>query len=45
MPLTTPIDQAEALRDKIADLMPQVRADLEALVAIPSINFPGYETV
>ena len=43
MPLTTPIDQAEALRDKIADLMPQVRADLEALVAIPSINFPGYE--
>ena len=43
MPLITPIDQAEALRDKIADLMPQVRADLEALVAIPSINFPGYE--
>ena len=23
--------------------MPQVRADLEQLVAIPSINFPGYD--
>ncbi len=24
--------------------MPQVRADLEALVAIPSVNFPGYDS-
>lgn len=43
MPLNTPIDQADALRATVAELMPQVRADLEALVAIPSINFPGYE--
>ncbi len=41
MPLNTA--EAEALKIKIANLMPQVRADLEALVRIPSINFPGYD--
>jgi acetylornithine deacetylase/succinyl-diaminopimelate desuccinylase-like protein len=40
MPLPTP--DAEALRTTITELMPQVRADLEALVRIPSISFPGY---
>lgn len=36
--------EADALRDKVAQLMPQVREDLETLVRIPSINFPGYDT-
>lgn len=42
MPLNTP--DAETLRARIAELMPQVRNDLETLVRIPSINFPGYDT-
>lgn len=42
MPLTTA--DADMLRAKVAELMPQVRADLEELVRIPSINFPGYDT-
>jgi cysteinylglycine-S-conjugate dipeptidase len=42
MPLQT--TDANALKAKIAELMPQVRADLEELVRIPSINFPGYDT-
>lgn len=42
MSVTT--SEAEALRARIADLMPEIRADLEALVRIPSINFPGYDT-
>ncbi|MFN8126458.1 MAG: M20/M25/M40 family metallo-hydrolase [Candidatus Nanopelagicales bacterium] len=37
---TTPPDLAA----RIADLMPQVRADLEALVRIPSVHFPDYDT-
>ena len=32
-----------ALRTRVEALMPQVRADLEALVRIPSINFPGFD--
>ncbi|HEX9122735.1 MAG TPA: dipeptidase [Actinomycetota bacterium] len=31
------------LRQRIADLMPRVQDDLERLVRIPSIAFPGYE--
>ena len=31
------------LFDRISSLMPQVRADLERLVRIPSINGPGYD--
>ncbi len=33
----------EDLRTTVAALMPQVRADLERLVRIPSIAFPGYD--
>ncbi len=44
MPLQTPQDTADALVARVDDLMPQVRADLEALVAIPSVNFPGFES-
>ena len=32
------------LARRIAELMPQVRADLQTLVRIPSVNFPGYDT-
>jgi len=34
---------AQSLAARVDELMPQVRADLEKLVAIPSINFPGYD--
>lgn len=34
---------AELLAARVDELMPQVRLDLEHLVAIPSINFPGYD--
>jgi acetylornithine deacetylase/succinyl-diaminopimelate desuccinylase-like protein len=34
---------AEYLAARVDELMPQVRADLEQLVTIPSINFPGYD--
>lgn len=37
------LDDTDLAR-RIADLMPQVTADLEALVRIPSVNFPGYDT-
>lgn len=30
-------------RARVEALMPQVRADLEALVRVPSINFPGFD--
>jgi acetylornithine deacetylase/succinyl-diaminopimelate desuccinylase-like protein len=43
MSLRTPLAEAESLAQRIDELMPQVRADLEELVAIPSINFPGYD--
>lgn len=32
-----------SIRARVEALMPQVRSDLETLVAIPSINFPGYD--
>src|SRR5436853_6056845 len=31
------------LRDRVRDLMPRVRADLETLVRIPSISHPGHD--
>jgi cysteinylglycine-S-conjugate dipeptidase len=31
------------LRDRIRDLMPRIRADLETLVRIPSISHPGHD--
>jgi acetylornithine deacetylase/succinyl-diaminopimelate desuccinylase-like protein len=43
MTLSMPIDEADSLKARIGQLMPQVREDLERLVAIPSINFPGYD--
>lgn len=43
MPL--PLDESEIARltDEVAGLMPQVESDLAALVAIPSVNFPGFD--
>ena len=32
----------ESLREAVRDLMPQLQADLEALVAIPSCAFTGF---
>src|SRR5438552_10264912 len=34
---------AGALRDRISELMPELRTDLEALVRIPSISHPGHD--
>ncbi|HEV8536253.1 MAG TPA: dipeptidase [Candidatus Limnocylindria bacterium] len=34
---------AAALRDRVAELMPRIRADLETLVRIPSISHPGHD--
>jgi len=34
---------AAALRARVDALMPQVRQDLEDLVGIPSVNFPGFD--
>ena len=38
----TPVTHADVIA-RVDALMPQVRADLERLVDIPSINFPGYQ--
>jgi acetylornithine deacetylase/succinyl-diaminopimelate desuccinylase-like protein len=43
MTLSSPHTDAEDLARRVDELMPQVRADLEALVAVPSVNFPGYD--
>jgi acetylornithine deacetylase/succinyl-diaminopimelate desuccinylase-like protein len=34
--------KASEIRSRVADLMPELLADLERLVAIPSVAFPGY---
>src|SRR5256885_15405867 len=34
---------AGALRDRVSELMPQIRADLETLVRVPSISHPGHD--
>lgn len=36
-------DQIQSLRDRVADLMPQVRADLESLVRIPSVSASSFD--
>ncbi|MDN5789796.1 MAG: dipeptidase [Micrococcales bacterium] len=36
-------DQIQAIRDRVADLMPQVRADLESLVRIPSVSASSFD--
>jgi acetylornithine deacetylase/succinyl-diaminopimelate desuccinylase-like protein len=36
-------EDVAAVRARVAALMPQVRADLERLVTIPSVNFPGFD--
>ena len=36
-------DQIQAIRDRVAALMPQVRADLEALVRIPSVSAASFD--
>src|SRR5512144_640438 len=34
--------EAHEIREKVRTLMPRVIEDLEELVAIPSVSFPGY---
>ncbi|GAA6525780.1 dipeptidase [Intrasporangium sp. DVR] len=36
-------DQIQAVRDRVAELMPGVRADLEALVRIPSVSAASFD--
>ena len=36
-------DQIQQIRDRVADLMPQVRADLEELVRIPSVSASSFD--
>ena len=36
-------DQLDEIRARVADLMPQVRADLEALVRIPSVSASSFD--
>ncbi|HEX6055253.1 MAG TPA: dipeptidase, partial [Intrasporangium sp.] len=36
-------DQIQAVRDRVAELMPQVQADLEALVRIPSVSAASFD--
>lgn len=38
-----PTDQLTALRDRVASLMPAVRADLEALTRIPSVSLDAFD--
>src|SRR5712691_3794006 len=35
--------EAGTLRDRVGDLMPELRGNLEALVRIPSISHPGHD--
>ncbi len=41
--LTLSDAEAAAIKSRVEALMPQVAADLQALVRIPSINFPGFD--
>lgn len=41
--MTTDSTTTDALRDRVALLMPQVIDDLSELVRIESVNFPGYD--
>ncbi len=36
-------DQVDALKRRVSDLMPQVRADLEALTRIPSVSLDSFD--
>ena len=36
-------DQISALRDRVAGLMPALRADLEALTRIPSVSLDAFD--
>ncbi|MBL0886605.1 dipeptidase [Myceligenerans indicum] len=42
IPSTAPAD-ATALRERVAELFPALRADLESLVRIPSVAFSGFD--
>jgi acetylornithine deacetylase/succinyl-diaminopimelate desuccinylase-like protein len=37
------MDDIGEVRDRVASLMPEVREDLDRMVAIPSVAFPGYD--
>jgi acetylornithine deacetylase/succinyl-diaminopimelate desuccinylase-like protein len=41
-PLAPPAPDVEALRSRVARVLPGVRADLEALVRIPSVSAPAF---
>ncbi len=40
---TLSAEQISTVRDRVADLMPQARADLEALTRIPSVSLDAYD--
>nr|WP_307865147.1 dipeptidase [Myceligenerans salitolerans] len=40
---STPLADATALRERVAELFPALRADLESLVRIPSVAFSGFD--
>jgi len=42
-PVAVPADAVSRLRDRLDRLWPQVRADLEALVRIPSVSAPAFD--
>ena len=36
-------DRVQSMRDAVAQLMPEIRGNLERLVRIPSVSFAGFD--